>query len=204
MLSGDATQLLKKEVRRRIRQSLRRLAQCRIDEESEQMVRRFTSSDVYRNASSLALYASMPHEFNTKSLLIKAFEDSKQVFLPRVISKRDHEMVMLQCNSMEELYSWRANSWNIREPPVEKGRRQTPRDVAIDVIVVPGVAFDVQGRRCGQGMGFYDRFLTNYDLSCRRMPILMCLALSVQMVDIVPTDNTDWKVDEVIHGTCDT
>lgn len=75
---------------------------------------------------------------------------------------------------------------------------QTPEDVSVDVIVVPGLAFDVHGARCGQGMGFYDRFLTNYAMPGREMPRLVSLALSVQIVDSVPLSEDDYKIDQVI------
>ncbi|KAI0564446.1 5-formyltetrahydrofolate cyclo-ligase [Gracilaria domingensis] len=194
----DATKLLKRELRNRIRLSLQLLPQARIDQESVRLIKQFTNSAAYRNASSLALYASMPHEFNTMSLLTKAFDDGKKVFLPRVVSKEDHEMLMLECKSMRELNSWEPNSWKIREPPLEEGRLQAPRDVHVDIVVVPGVAFDTFGRRCGQGMGFYDKFLSSYSKSSRRMPHLISLALSVQMIDTVPTDEFDWIIDEVL------
>lgn len=197
--SCDATMLLKRELRRRIRTSLSSMPQDSIDRESHYLVQKFVSSPTYKNASSIALYASMPHELNTSSLLHRAFEDSKRVFLPRVVSKENHEMVMLECRSMDELNSWAPNSWKIREPPLEEGRLQCPKDVHLDVVVVPGVAFDALCRRCGQGMGFYDKFLAACHTSSRPMPYTVALALSVQMVDTVPTNESDWKLDEIIH-----
>lgn len=196
----DANMLLKRELRRRIRSSLLSMPQDSIDRESVSLVQKFVTSVTYKNASSIALYASMPHELNTSSLLHRAFEDSKRVFLPRVISKENHDMVMLECKSMDELNSWVPNSWKIREPPLEEGRLQSPKDVQLDVVVVPGVAFDSLCRRCGQGMGFYDKFLAACHSSKRPMPYTVALALSVQMVDTVPTDDSDWQIDEVIHG----
>ncbi|CAN8071504.1 unnamed protein product [Agarophyton chilense] len=194
----DATRLLKKELRSRIRSALRSLSQSAVDQESLRVIKRFTESTVYRNASSLALYAPMPYEFNTISLITKAFNDTKQVFLPRVVSKESHTMIMLECKSMAELNSWHPNSWKIREPPFEEGRLQAPGDVQLDIVVVPGVAFDALGRRCGQGMGFYDKYLSSYSKSSESMPHLISLALSVQMVDMVPTDDFDWLMDEVM------
>lgn len=107
-------------------------------------------------------------------------------------------MVFLEVASEEELASWKPNGWGIREPPLEPNRAQAPRDVGLDVVVVPGVAFDVQGARCGQGMGFYDTFLAKYAASKRPMPRLVALALSVQIVGCVPVTEHDWNVDEVL------
>lgn len=142
----------------------------------------------------------MPHEFDTTTLLTQAFADSKRVFLPRVVSKKEKLMVMLECESMEELQSWTPNSWNIREPPLEDGRLQTPRDAHVDVVIVPGVAFEVGGSRCGQGMGFYDRFLASFGASSHPMPRLVALALHVQVIDSVPVTADDWTIDEVLYS----
>lgn len=107
-------------------------------------------------------------------------------------------MVMLEVHSMQELASWEPNSWGIREPPIEDGRAESPRDAALDVIVVPGLAFDVRGARCGQGMGFYDTFFRKYAASPHPMPRLIALALSAQIVTSVPVTSDDWPVDEVM------
>lgn len=140
----------------------------------------------------------MPNEFDTSFLLTDAFRLKKRVFLPRVTSKALHEMVFLEVVSAAELASWTPNSWGIREPPLEPSRAQVPRDTALDVVVMPGLAFDVHGARCGQGMGFYDTFLAKYAASERPMPKLIALALSVQIVGCVPVTTHDWNVDEVL------
>lgn len=204
MRSTEATYVLKRELRKHIRSSLAVLLQSDIEAESRLVTNQFLTSTVYQNARSIALYASMPKEFDTTFLLRKAFQDSKQVFLPRVVSKKEHKMIMLECASEQEIGSWTPNSWDIREPPLEDGRLQTPLDVAVDLVIVPGVAFDIYGARCGQGMGFYDRFLSQYSACFPTMPRLVSLALSVQIVDSVPVTSHDWKVDDVIFRKSDT
>lgn len=197
--ASKATHLLKRELRKHIRAALASLPPASIEAESRELSNRFLRSPAYQNASSIALYASMPQELNTQTILTQAFVDSKRVFLPRVVSKENNRMLMLECNNMSELLSWTPNSWNIREPPLEDNRAQSPRDAPLDVVLIPGLAFDMHGGRCGQGMGFYDHFLASYAVSSHRMPYLVALALSIQIVDSVPMSDTDWKIDEVMH-----
>lgn len=109
-------------------------------------------------------------------------------------------MLFLQVESLSDLAAFPQNSWGICEPPLQPGRLQVPRDCALDVIVVPGLAFDLQGHRCGQGMGFYDTFLSEYARWGRKMPALVALALRMQIVPQVPVAGHDWKVDHVIFG----
>ncbi len=70
------------------------------------------------------------------------------------------------------------------------------------MILVPGVAFTVDGRRLGHGRGYYDRFLRTYQsrFADRRMPTLIGLALREQMCSDVPfVDNRDVRLDQVLH-----
>lgn len=201
MNGGDATKILKRELRKRIRSSLSALPDSEIRRESKLLTSRILQTPQYQSANSVALYASMPQELDTSELIRASFEHEKRVFLPRVVDKKLHKMVMLECKSMAELESWTPNDWNIREPPLEPSRMKTPEDVPVQVILVPGVAFDLTGRRCGQGMGFYDRFLHSCDQSPFPMPYLLAAPLSVQIVDHVPVDETDWCIDQVV--VCD-
>lgn len=200
MPSSTGAVVLKRELRQQIRTALSRLPTSMVSSESSATTARFLNSPAYQNAKSIAVYASMPNEFDTTVLLTDAFRLKKRVFLPRVTSKSLHEMVFLEVASAAELASWTPNGWGIREPPLEPSRAEAPHDVGLDVVVVPGVAFDVQGARCGQGMGFYDTFLAKYAASGRPMPKLVALALSVQIVGCVPVTAHDWNVDEVLFG----
>jgi 5-formyltetrahydrofolate cyclo-ligase len=58
---------------------------------------------------------------------------------------------------------------------------------------VPGVAFDISGYRLGYGKGFYDRFLVN-----KRQISTMALAYSCQIVDELPHDTYDIKMDKIV------
>ena len=69
------------------------------------------------------------------------------------------------------------------------------REVAIDVVLVPGMAFDSEGNRLGRGKGYYDRFLK---LLTNPRPKLIGVCFDFQKVDMVPTEPTDVKVDVVV------
>ena len=72
---------------------------------------------------------------------------------------------------------------------------QIPAGEAIDVVLVPGMAFDGDGNRLGRGKGYYDRFLKT--LAAPR-PQLIGVCFDFQKVDVVPTEPTDVKVDVVV------
>lgn len=195
------TQILKKELRKRIRAAVRSLPAAQISSESQKTLSAFLRHPVYTSSTSVALYHPMPTEFQLLPLLSHALAHQKRVFLPRIVSKQDHEMIFLQLHCVSELDNFPCNSWGIREPPLDDGREGIPGNAEVDLVVVPGVAFDREGRRCGQGMGYYDRFLAQYSAAGNRtMPKLVALALRAQIVEQVPVDDTDWRVDHVLFA----
>ncbi len=64
----------------------------------------------------------------------------------------------------------------------------------IDLVIVPGLAFDPAGNRLGRGGGFYDRFLRRL----RRSAITAGLAFDAQIIDTVPADDRDFAVDLIV------
>jgi 5-formyltetrahydrofolate cyclo-ligase len=70
----------------------------------------------------------------------------------------------------------------------------------LDVVLVPGVAFDAGGGRLGRGGGFYDRFLARV-LSARAQCVLVGICFDEQIVDLVPTDAHDVRVGMIVTPT---
>ena len=64
----------------------------------------------------------------------------------------------------------------------------------IDLLVVPGLGFDVKGNRLGRGRGFYDRFLAKPDF----VGTICALSLEEQVVEAVPTDTHDIRVNMIV------
>ena len=90
----------------------------------------------------------------------------------------------------QEEGSWVSGYMGIMEPVREKGTIVPPED--IDLVVAPCSAFDDECRRCGQGGGFYDRYLpkcTNADM--------IAVAFEVQKAEEIPTDEYDFAVPAV-------
>lgn len=198
MCNAGATAVLKRELRKRICHSLSSLPQSALQAESAHVCATVIIDRRWRSARTVAIYASMRAELDTDVLLSNAFNSGKRVFLPRVMCKRTRSMRMLETYSMQDLNSWTPNAWGIREPPVDENRDEAPQNVSLDVLIMPGLAFDVQGRRCGRGAGFYDAFLTRYKQSRSQMPYTIAPALAVQMVPVVPVAPHDVPVDKVI------
>ena len=131
------------------------------------------------------LYSALPDEVPTQKLIDELVAQGKMVLLPRVIS--DTDMELHRYTGKQDLQT---GAYGILEP---RGELFTDYK-AIDVAIVPGMAFDAEGHRLGRGKGYYDRFLS-------RVPYLYKIGLcfSWQMVDHIPCDEHDIVMDEVIQ-----
>lgn len=131
------------------------------------------------------LYHALPDEVPTQALMDQLVAQGKTVVLPRVVN--DTDMELRRYTGLQDLQE---GAYSIMEPT---GELFTDYD-AIDVAIIPGMAFDSDGHRLGRGKGYYDRFLS-------RVPSLYKIGLcfSWQMVDYVPYDEHDIMMDEVIQ-----
>uniref|UniRef100_A0A8C4QZG9 5-formyltetrahydrofolate cyclo-ligase n=1 Tax=Eptatretus burgeri TaxID=7764 RepID=A0A8C4QZG9_EPTBU len=107
----------------------------------------------------ISIYLSMPEEPSTWEILSSALRVGKACFVPRYASNRTH-MDMLRVTSMEDVLGLPRTKWNIQQPAmVETDREDALQTGGLDLVLVPGLAFDSHGNRLGRGKGYYDTFL---------------------------------------------
>uniref|UniRef100_A0A7S2ZVG7 5-formyltetrahydrofolate cyclo-ligase n=1 Tax=Rhodosorus marinus TaxID=101924 RepID=A0A7S2ZVG7_9RHOD len=185
---------------------LHRLVEMRNRTKGSAVIRSLVSAPIFTQARSVTAYLSMEKEFCTDDLVSALFEHSKRVYFPVVTDAKTSSMLMLEATSMNDLRSWRRSNWGIPEPPTDDPKRRNALDDNdLDLIIVPGVAFDSRGGRLGHGKGFYDRFLQR----CRErrqaqslpMPKTVALSLREQMVVEVPMSADDVFLDQIEYQT---
>lgn len=135
-------------------------------------------------AKRLLIFASFGSEPDTDIIAEKAFNMGKEIFYPRV---EDKEIRFYQTDDISGL---KPGYRNIREPEPERPWNGEEKDT---VILVPGTAFDTEGRRLGYGGGFYDRFLKAHPSMYR---IGICFPF--QILESIPAEEHDERVDLVI------
>ncbi len=108
------------------------------------------SLDEYERSECIAMYAPAHNETDTGLILAAAFQAGKRVLFPAVCG---HQMVFRHVERIEALQE---GAFGILEPCPTGTDHQADE---ADLIIVPGVAFDLTGHRIGYGKGFYDRFL---------------------------------------------
>lgn len=140
----------------------------------------------YAGAECIALYAPAHNEIDTGLILAAAFKAGKRVLYPAVCG---HKMVFRRVERVEEL---RKGPFGILEPCPTGVDHQADE---VDLIVVPGVAFDLSGHRIGYGKGFYDRFLHHPG----RTAHLIGLCHDFQLTDMaIPADGHDIPMEIIV------
>ncbi len=177
----------KERLRTRLLETRREMTFEDVWERSALIQKRLIGSAVFQGARSLALYSSCQNEVLTDAVFNAAREDGKDVYYPRVFRGRD-VMVFLPVLSLDELTP---GAFDVREP--EAGEDAAVDPGALDLVVLPGVAFDRRGARLGFGKGYYDRALEG----CGK-PLLLALAYDFQVVEAVPTGPHDVKMDALV------
>ncbi|HEY5575510.1 MAG TPA: 5-formyltetrahydrofolate cyclo-ligase [Clostridiaceae bacterium] len=148
---------------------------------------KFTGSEYYRDASVIFIFVSFRSEVDTHRIIRKALEDGKVVGVPRVLSKKEGIKVF-RIDSMSDLET---GYFGVLEP--KEGCPEIPAE-DIELIVMPGAAFDREGGRIGYGGGFYDRYLAEAGRAVGKI----ALAYRFQVMDKVPMDENDMRVDSII------
>jgi 5-formyltetrahydrofolate cyclo-ligase len=173
----------KKELRRQLRARRDALSIAARHEASARIAERFLDEADVRLASRVALYAAIGSEVETAGLFEGLAAAGVEVCFPR--SLPDQGVVEFSpAGSLAELTP---GAYDIREPTRAPVQLDT-----LDVVAVPGVAFDETGARLGYGAGYYDRTLASFRGIC------IGLAYDAQLVDRVPTDDHDRRMDVII------
>lgn len=150
---------------------------------AERVVERLAAMRPLRNARTVLLYAAMADELDITGVVPRLREAGIRTLFPRVRGER------LELVAASDLLNLTLGYRGVREPV---GPSIGPE--AVDVAIVPGVAFDVHGGRLGHGGGHYDRLLAA--LPDDRLTIGVCFAC--QVVPRVPRQEHDRSVELVV------
>ena len=144
----------------------------------------------FRNALTILFYASFDGEVYTFEMMKQAQKLGKEIGLPRFTKEEKQIIPVRVANPDKDL---EPGPYGIMQP--KASRAQTLSLEEIDMVIVPGVAFDKENNRLGRGGGYYDRFLK---IIPRDIPSIG-LAFDFQLVDRIPRqDAQDVPVSHVL------
>lgn len=142
------------------------------------------ASTLFKQATCIALYSPTRGEVETEVLFSAARKARKRVCYPRVEGER------MQFVEVDDLDALSKGAFGLLEP-----QGGSAASVAgLDLMIVPGVAFDRTGHRLGYGKGFYDRELHAAGFS----GVLIGLCFDFQLLDRLPAEPHDVPVDYIV------
>lgn len=174
----------KKMLRKEILMRRRNLDRDLIAAESADIAKALLDWSVYHQSDTIMAYAAMADEPQTNLILQHALSMKKKLCIP-VIGKAKGTMEAAFIEKLDDLVP---GKYGILAPDEEKISIAQPD--MIELILVPGVAFNLKGQRLGMGAGYYDRFMEKTSNAT-----LVGLALQCQIIAAVPCEDHDYLVD---------
>lgn len=167
---------IKQELRKRILDLIQNQKEEDALRKSRVIFDKLLALPVFQKSETIVFYASFKGEVDTFAMMERAIELNKRVALP-VVEKETKKILPVRVGSIKEL---KPGAYGIPEPQITIDGAVSLTD--IDLVVVPGVAFDRSKNRLGRGAGFYDRFLSALPVSTPTIG----LAYDFQIVDALP------------------
>lgn len=142
----------------------------------------------FQRARTIFYFASFRSEVSTLPHIKEAFRQGKRIFLPKV----DNLKKRLKIYEILDLEEIKPGFMGIPEPEVSADRERNINEV--DLVIMPGVAFDPQGNRLGYGAGYYDKLLS----SLKRIIPLIAIAFDEQILESLPSEGHDVKIHMIV------
>ena len=173
---------MKNRLKESILEKRNSLAKEEIKEKSIQIQKSLFNLDSYKKAKIIMFFVSFNSEVSTHDMIKEAL-NNKTVIVPKVVGHEIEPSVIIDFDNLV------TGKFGILEP-IELMKIAYKN---IDLVLVPGIAFDGHGHRIGYGFGYYDKFL-------KKVPkaVKIGLAFDFQIVDKLPVEPHDVAVDLIV------
>jgi 5-formyltetrahydrofolate cyclo-ligase len=160
-------------------------------EKSACIITKLNQLDAMKLAKTIMCYVSFGSEVCTHDAINGWLSEGRQVCVPLVIrdSNKGKSMAAIKISSFKELAP---GTFGVLEPPLVESNIVEP--ASIDVVIVPGCAFDLRKNRIGYGAGYYDRFF--FGIHGSVMKIGVCF--DSQIKDNIPSEEHDVPLDILV------
>ena len=148
-------------------------------ESGKEIEKKFLSTEEYKNSSKIFIYINMKNEAPTVGIIKQALKDGKKVAVPVTLTNR--EMFFVYIDGLDNLVKTKIG---VYDPKAERKDEALPDEQTL--LAVPGVAFDIEGKRMGYGGGYHDTYIEKYDVKNT-----VALAFDMQIKESIPTEKHD-------------
>jgi 5-formyltetrahydrofolate cyclo-ligase len=182
----------KKALREKLIRLRTGLAKDQVYSKSLDITKKLQDMDIFKNSGFILCYVDFKNEVMTRDFIRQSLKKGKKVAVPLVECGANGQKKMLasQIHSVDN--DLQTGFCNICEPKKECVMPVDP--LMLDLIIVPGIAFDREKNRLGYGGGFFDSFMRKVKNNCTKA----ALAFDIQIVDRIPAEPHDVKVDMII------
>ena len=186
----------KMAIRRVIRAERAKLSKQAQAEKAHQLMSLIIQLPIFIQSQSLAGYWPNDHEINPCDILTQAYQQGKFCYLPKLDPDPLVQMHFVEYHPGDALIR---NRLGILEPTL--GPRKSIAARALDLVLVPLLAFDQTGRRLGMGKGYYDQTFAFRKSDPHSKPFLLGIAYDLQKVPELPSEEWDIPLDGVATET---
>ncbi|HAA37409.1 MAG TPA: 5-formyltetrahydrofolate cyclo-ligase [Firmicutes bacterium] len=179
----------KKSLRKKVLAARDSLTWDQVEANSVKIAEQLFALPQYRAAQTIMYFLNFGKEVLTMKMVPQTLAHGKRAVATKTVTK-ERRMILSEIYDLEA--DLEPGLWGIPEPKAEALRPLEPTE--IDFVIVPGVAFDLQGNRLGYGGGYYDRFFPQL----REGVPLVAVTFELQIVKEVPVDPWDRRVDFII------
>jgi 5-formyltetrahydrofolate cyclo-ligase len=170
----------KRQIRIKVRDLKELLSEEQKQKEADAVFGKIEYLPEFKAANSILIYWSTPDELPTHDI-IKKWRQAKLIILPSI---KGDKLVLKSYTSEEKLIQKVLGIWEPNLSQTYQGK--------VDLVIVPGIAFDQNRNRLGRGKGYYDRFFKKNKLT------KIGVGFDFQLFNSIPTEKTDVQMDKII------
>lgn len=187
-VSGQKREM-KNQLRQQLRERLETISASQREKFSEQVYARLQKQSAWQEAKSVLFFAPHSSEPDIWPLISAALAQKKIVTFPKFVAGKNS---YIACRIENSDRDFQRGQFGIREP--NAASVEIPLN-CLDLALVPGIGFDLMGRRLGRGKGFYDRLLA-------QIPGTKCgVCFDEQIVETIPTEPHDVRLNYILTPT---
>jgi len=179
----------KEEIRRNILKKRLALSSREISDKSHKIFLNLVKTIEFLNSQNIMFYVATRSEVQTEEMIKASIKMGKKIFIPIILTDCIDLAPSRLIDFDKELEEGKKG---ILEPKKEYQRLFPTKN--IDLIILPGIAFDPFGNRVGRGLGYYDNFLKKFSPSTT----LTALAFEMQIINKIPFQENDISVHKII------
>lgn len=190
-MPGDSIAQKKRLMRQNARKVLASLSERERELRSRSLCAKLWDMPGFKSARTIMVYLATPEEVDLSTVIQKAADAGKRICVPRM----DWAAKLMS----PLIVDWKALKTEVREHGIsEPVGGITAKLEKVDLVLVPGLAFDEGGRRLGRGAGFYDRFLEAFRAKRGAGAVALGVCFEAQLVGEIPSEAHDQRLDGVV------